>query len=453
MAKLFGTNGIRGVVNVDLTPAFVAKMGTAIGTFLRGGRVLVGRDGRTSGEMVESAMISSLVSTGCRVYRGGMAPTPAHQFGTRFYKMDGGVILTASHNPPEYNGIKVIGPSGVEISRSEELEIERVYFDEGFKMRKWDRMGSVEETLDVIGPYKDGIKSHVNVDAIKKAHLNVVTDLANGVGALVIPDLLRELGCRVVEINSTVNGRFPGRPPEPRPEYLGELASMVREKGADLGFACDGDADRAIFTDEKGEIYWGDKSFALIERMFLSKNPGEKVVTPVSSSRIVEDVASEFGGEIVWTRVGSVDVSWKMVEIGANLGAEENGGVFYGPHQPLRDAAMAIALILEIMAEKREPLSQLMKELPTYYQAKDKVPCPHELKSRALEELRERVRAERIETIDGLKLWFEDESWILIRPSGTEPLYRLYAEAKTPRRVKQIVEDHKRIVQKVLSEL
>lgn len=301
--------------------------------------------------------------------------------------------------------------------------------------------------------YREGIKSHVDVDLIKEGGFKVVLDLGNGVGSLVIPYLLRELGCEVLTINSNIDGFFPGRGGEPRPEKLTELSLIVRKTGADIGVAYDGDADRAIFVDEKGQIYWGDKSFALIEKAYLSEHPGEKVVTPISSSIIVEAIAREHGGEVVWTRVGSVDVSWKMVEVGANLGGEENGGVFYGPHQPVRDGAMTTALILEIMAKSKRRLSDLMGELPVYYQSKDNAPCPHRLKEMVLRELRDRVKAERIETIDGVKLWFADNSWILIRPSGTEPVYRLYAEAETAERVSGLIGHYKKLVMETVERL
>lgn len=453
MGKLFGTDGVRGVADKDLTPTFVEKMGKAIGTFLADKRVLIGRDARTSGERIQSSVMAALVSTGCKVYDAGLVPTPTIQYGVRFHKMDGGVVITASHNPPEYNGIKVLSPRGVEIPRHKELEIEDIYFKEKFRLKDPKDYGSIGRAPDVFEPYKEGIRKLVDVEAIRRKSFRVVVDPANSVGALVIPDVLRDLGCKVITINSTIDGTFPGRLSEPRPEYLSDLASAVKQNRADLGMASDGDGDRAIFADETGKVYWGDKSLAIIERVFLSEHPGEKIVTPVSSSMLIEDVASEYGGEVVWTVVGSVDVAWKMVEIGAKLGGEENGGVIYGPHQYVRDGAMTAALMLDILAKTGKRLSELVEELPVYHQLKDKLHCPDELKTRVLEELQDKVEAERVDRIDGVKLWFADGSWILIRPSGTEPIYRLYAEAKSAKRVRQIVEKYKEVVGDAIKKL
>ncbi len=451
--RLFGTNGIRGLANVELTPEFALKIAQAIGTFFEASRVAVGCDGRTSSPMLKSAVVSGLTSAGCKVYDAGMVPTPALQYAVKAYGMDGGVMITASHNPPEYNGIKVMASDGVELPRELEVEVERIFFEGRFKPAGWSSVGGVLRLPGVLEAYAEAVLKHVDREAIESAGFKVVLDPGNGVSALVYPSIVGRLGCRVVAINSNVDGRFPGRPPEPRPENLRALSSTVRFEGADLGVAYDGDGDRAIFSDERGVVHWGDRSFALVEKHFLSENPGELVVTPVSSSKVVEDVASEYGGRVVWTRVGSVTVSRTMLKLGAKLGGEENGGVFYGPHQPVRDGAMTTALILEIMAEERRSLSELLNELPRYHQLKDKVPCPEELKKPVLEELRRRVSGARVETLDGVKVWFEDGSWILVRPSGTEPIYRLYAEASTEERVSELVEEFKQLVSEVVSSL
>ena len=451
--RLFGTNGIRGLANVELTPEFALKIAQAIGTFFEAGRVAVGCDGRTSSPMLKSAVVSGLTSAGCKVYDAGMVPTPALQYAVKAYGMDGGVMITASHNPPEYNGIKVMASDGVELPRELEVEVERIFFEGGFKPAGWSSVGRVLRLPGVLEAYAEAVLRHVDREAIGSAGFKVVLDPGNGVSALIYPSIVGRLGCRVVAINSNVDGRFPGRPPEPRPENLTALSSTVRFEGADLGVAYDGDGDRAIFSDERGVVHWGDRSFALVEKHFLSENPGELVVTPVSSSKVVEDVASEYGGRVVWTRVGSVTVSRTMLKLGAKLGGEENGGVFYGPHQPVRDGAMTTALILEIMAEERRSLSELLNELPRYHQLKDKVPCPEELKKPVLEEIRRRVSGARVETLDGVKVWFEDGSWILVRPSGTEPIYRLYAEASTEERVSELVEEFKQLVSEVVSSL
>jgi len=448
--KLFGTNGIRGLVNVELTPEMVIKVGCSIGTFFGRKNLLIGHDARTSGPMFAKAVISGLTATGCNVFFAGMAPTPALQYAVKNHKMDGGVIITASHNPPEYNGIKVIWSDGIETSHEQEVEIENIYFDNKIVFAEWDKLGTLRELPGINDEYIQAIEKQVNPAKIAERHFHVVVDAANSVGGLTAPPLLRELGCKVTSINANIDGTFPGRLPEPRPESLTDLASTVKAIGADLGVAFDGDADRSIFVDENGVIYWGDKTFAVIIKQFLIKNPGAKIVTPVSSSTLIKDTVQAYKGELIWTKVGSVTVSQKMKELNAKLGGEENGGVFYGPHQAVRDGAMTTALLLNIMAETGEKLSKLVAEQPQYFLEKGKIECPDEKKEVLLQKLFEQVKGENISTIDGVKIWFSDNSAILIRPSGTEPVFRLYAEAKSQEKALKLVEDYSSRLKKIL---
>ena len=365
--------------------------------------------------------------------------------------MGGGVIITASHNPPEYNGIKVIWNDGIEIAHEQETEIENRYFEDKLEFAEWNKLGAKQEFAMANDEYVEAIKKHVNTSEIVEKHYHVVVDAANSVGGLAAPKLLRELGCKVTTINANIDGTFPGRLPEPRPENLGDLAAVVKAVGADFGVAFDGDADRSIFVGENGEIFWGDKTFALIEKSFLVENPGEKIVTPVSSSTLVKDVAEACRGEIVWTKVGSVTVSQTMKKVKAKLGGEENGGVFYGPHQAVRDGAMTTALVLSVMAKTGETLSALIAEQPQYYLEKGKVECPEDKKGKVLTRLVERVKGANVSTIDGVKIWYEDKSAILVRPSGTEPIYRLYAEAKNQEKALKLVKEYSITLKKILA--
>lgn len=448
MGRLFGTNGVRGVVNQDLTVDRVIRLAAAIGAHI-GGDIAVGRDGRTSSPMFMDAAVSGLLSVGCTVHDAGMLPTPALQFSVKHFGLDGGLMVTASHNPPDFNGIKVIAPDGVEIPRQQEDEIEELFFSGGPTLSPWNGIGKIR-SLEAIEPYREGVLKHIDTGIVREAGLKVAIDTGNGVAAFTVPDIARELGCDVYTINVDVDGRFPGRESEPRPDNLGGLMALVKASDADLGVAFDGDGDRSIFVDEKGEVHWGDRSFALITRDFMAKHPGSEVATSVSSSRVIEDVVGAGGGRVVWTKVGSVVISRTMVEKGLKLGGEENGGVMYGPHLEVRDGSMALALILEIMAKTGRPLSELFGGLPQYSQMKDRVACPEELKEKALEKLRRSVDAPRVETIDGVKLGYTDGSWILVRPSGTEPVFRLYAEAGSPERVSQLVEEHKNLVESIV---
>ncbi len=450
--KLFGTNGVRGLVNVELTPEMAIKIGASIGTFFgKGKKLVLGHDARTSGQMFSKAVISGLMSTGVNVYFAGLASTPALQFSVKNHNMDGGVIISASHNPPEYNGIKVIWSDGIETSHEQEAEIENIYFDNKIVYAQWDKLGEKHELPSINDEYKDAIKKHVDIEKIAAKHFHVLVDAANSVGGIALPPLLREIGCKVTTINANIDGTFPGRLPEPRPESLGDMAATVKAVGADLGVAFDGDADRSIFCDGNGTIYWGDKTFAVVIKQYLLKNPGAKIVTPVSSSTLIKETVEAYKGELIWTKVGSVTVSQTMKAEGANLGGEENGGIFYRPHQAVRDGAMTTALLLDIMAKTGKSLGELVAEEPQYFIEKGKIECSDEKKEPLLKVITEQVKGENISTIDGVKIWFKDNSAILIRPSGTEPVFRLYAEAKDQDKALKLVSEYTDRLEKALA--
>ncbi|MHA1410213.1 MAG: phosphoglucosamine mutase, partial [Candidatus Odinarchaeia archaeon] len=310
MNKLFGTNGIRGVINETMTPQLALGIGMATGTVFKKGSVLVGRDSRTSGEMIKNAVISGLLSTGINVIDVGLAPTPAIQYATKHWGVRGAIIVTASHNPPQFNGIKVIDKDGIEIPRKTEDLIEKNYFTNNFSTVTWSDVGEYRTNNEVLDFYKKGILKKINTQLIKKADFKVVVDPANGVGGLVTPYLLQEAGCKVITINSHIDGFFPGRRPEPTDETVELLKKTVKENNADIGVAHDGDADRAVFIDEKGKFHWGDIIFAiLIKKVLKNKKEGGKVVTPIATSKLVQDITEEYNGELIITKVGSVIVA------------------------------------------------------------------------------------------------------------------------------------------------
>lgn len=448
--RLFGTNGVRGIVNKELTPEFVLQLSEAIGTLFGRSKILLGWDGRTSSPMLANLALSGMISAGCNVYVAGLAPTPAIQYLTKAHSLNGAVMITASHNPPEYNGLKVIDLDGVEIPPEKELLIEKIYFKKQTVLRDWNALGEKLSIPDGIDDYREAIKEKVDEKTISESKFKIVVDGASGVGSLVTPYLCRELGCQVITINSNIDGTFPGRLPEPTPANLGALCRIVKSIGADLGVAHDGDADRAVFVDEKGQVHWGDRSFALIAEDFLKNNPGKEIVTPVSSSQLIEDITARSGGKLIWTPVGSPYVSRMMISRGAKLGGEENGGIFYAPHIPVRDGAMATALMLQVMATNRKKLSELMERLPRYFNVKDKLPCPKKLKTKVLKQIEAKAKGARIETIDGIKIWNEDKSWVLIRPSGTEPIYRIFAEAKSEEEAQALASRYKTQISKII---
>jgi len=451
VGRLFGTNGVRGVANRELTIELVTLIAASCGQVL-GKNIALGKDGRVTSPMFGDAATSGLQSVGCNVHDLGILPTPALQYAVKHLGLDGGLMITASHNPPEFNGVKVMASDGVEIPRSVEDEIERIYFSGGPKLAEWDHVGTLRQR-DALDLYIDEVISKAEGSIIRRKRLKVAVDPGNGVGTLVAPTIAQRLGCEVYTVNAELDGRFPGRESEPRPDNLGALSELVKAANADFGIAFDGDADRSIFLNERGEPLWGDRSFALVAKYYMEKHKGAKVVTPVSSSNAIVDVVEAAGGSIHWTRVGSVDVSRAMIENGIEFGGEENGGVMYGPHHPVRDGSMTMALILGIIAKEGKALSELVDELPTYAQAKEKIRCPNELKQRVLEVLRQKVSAPRLDTMDGLKLIFEDGSWVLVRPSGTEPIFRLYAEADTQPKVERLVSENKRLIEETVKAL
>lgn len=443
--RLFGTNGVRGVINQDLTAQFSLDLGKAIGTFMQG-NIAIGNDPRTSADMVKSAVAAGIMSTGANVIDIGMVPTPVVQFYVKAGFISGGVMITASHNPPEFNGIKCIDADGTEMPREKEEKIEQIYFQKAFANQPWDQVGALYPRSGAIDAYLASVVSLVDVESIKNAKLKVVLDCANGASTASSPRLLQELGVKAITLNGNPMGTFPGHPSEPTEDHLKDLLAMVRETGADLGIAHDGDADRTIFVDNRGRYLYGDKSLAVVASQMVKEHNGGTVVTPVSSSNCVEEVVKAAGGEVVYTKVGAPIVSRKMIEIGAIFGGEENGGLIFPQHQYCRDGAMTAAKMLEIIA-KQGPLADLVDQLPQYSQDKRKIVCPNELKNKVLGYLVNQYSNEKINTIDGVKICYAD-GWTLVRPSGTEPLFRIYSEARTEIEAKERSDE----CEKVLSE-
>ncbi|MBW9140627.1 MAG: phosphoglucosamine mutase [Candidatus Aramenus sp.] len=435
MGKLFGTDGVRGVINRELTPDLALKLGKAIGTFFgKGSTILLGRDARAGGDMFARAVESGLMSAGVKVYEGGFAPTPALQYAVKTLGYDAGVIITASHNPAQYNGIKVIDKDGVEVSREKEKVIEDIYFSEKFSAVEWTYLTyDVKREDRVIDTYVKGILSHIDVEKVRKKGYKVLIDGANSVGSITTPIVARELGCKINAVNTNLDPLFPARTPEPTMDSLKETAKIASDLGVDLGAAHDGDADRAIFIDSKGRVQWGDRSGALLSYWASTKESGfpRRIFTAVSSSILVEEFLSKFNIEVKWTKVGSVDIAHALMEEKGIAGFEENGGFIFPAHQYVRDGAMSFALMLEYMASENATSAQLFDSLPQYYPVKTKVEIkPSTDVQRIYEELKATYGNKgEIITVDGVKIVTKDY-WFLVRKSGTEPIIRIMIEAK-----------------------
>ncbi|WP_308575441.1 phosphoglucosamine mutase [uncultured Methanosphaera sp.] len=436
MKQLFGTFGVRRVANTVLTPEFASEIAAAYGTKVQG-TIAVGSDPRTSSEMIKHAVTAGLLSVGCNVVDLGMLPTPALQYAVRNY-YDGGIMITASHNPPKYNGLKLLDSDGIGTPDELEEQIEDIYFNKKQERVTWDKIGKAYKR-DIIDEYIDEVLKRVDVEAIRDANLKVVLDCGSGAACDTTPYIIRRLGCDLTTLNCQPDGAFPGRNPEPTEENLGDLMAVVKATNADIGFAHDGDADRTICIDENGDFVFGDKSFALVEKAMLEKNNGGKIVTTVATSNAIADIALQNNGEIILTRVGDLVVARKLQEVDGLFGGEENGGLIFPDFVYGRDSGLATAMILEILAKTKKPLSELIDELPTYYSEKMKVECPDDKKQYVADKILEDTTDYEVDTIDGVKI-IDGDSWIIIRPSGTEPIYRCFSEATTPEKAQELVE-------------
>ena len=437
MKRLFGTFGVRRLANTELTPEFASKIAASYGTLVKG-KVAVGGDTRTSTEMIKHAVISGLLSSGCDVIDLGILPTPALQFAVRNY-YDGGIMITASHNPPKYNGIKLVDSYGIGTPDDMEIKIEDMFFNDNPDRVSWNEIGESEKNEGLLEEYIQNVIDRVDADAIKEAKLKVIVDCGSGAACFTTPYLLRKLGCEVLTMNCQPDGFFPGRDPEPTEPNLKELIEVVKATGANIGIAHDGDADRTICIDEKGDFVFGDKSFALVEKYMLKENNGGLIVTTVATSSAIYDIANEYNGEVIATKVGDLIVARELKDKDGLFGGEENGGLIFPDFFYGRDAALSTAKIIEIIAKTGKSLSKLIEELPVYYSEKMKIECPDELKQEVMQKIAEETREFEVDTTDGVKI-FKDGGWVIIRPSGTEPIFRCFAEAKTKEDAKKMAE-------------
>lgn len=444
--RLFGTDGVRGIVGKDMTHETAMRMGLAIGThFKPGDTIAVGRDARASGPMLASAAVAGLLATGVNVVRLGICPTPAIQlYAAQHEEIDAALIITASHNPAEWNGIKYIAGDGTEASREDEEHVEELYFGQKFRLADWRAVGKLSQSETAKPEYLQAVLKRVDQAPIRKRKFRVVVDAAGGPGSLTTPELVRSLGGEVIPLLCDLDPLLSGRKPEPVEENLSLLKAKVAETKADFGVAHDGDADRAVFVDDKGAFVTGDQSFALLAGHALSRNGRKGVIcTPVSTSSLVEEVTKGAGGRVVYTAVGSPIVGRRMRTEKAVFGGEENGGLIFPEIQYCRDALMSTARMMELLAARGKPLSALRAELPKYSVTKTKMECANEKKPKLVVALKDWVRKEhpkaRVDETDGIKIYFDD-GWVLARPSGTEPLFRVYAESREERRSRELAE-------------
>jgi phosphomannomutase / phosphoglucomutase len=445
-ARLFGTNGVRGIFGKDLTLESVIDLSHSLATYFQKGPLVVGNDGRKSSPILSRVVCSTLNSANLNVHNARLIPTPCLQYATKYLGYWGGIMITASHNPPQYNGIKPIAHDGIEISREDELKVEDIYFSKKFLKR--DGLGKEFITEVILDSYIEAVLKLVDVNKIKERKFKIVVDIGNGAQATVAPFLFQKLGCNVLTINGNLDGDFIGRGPEPIPEKLGTLANMVKGINADLGVAFDGDGDRSIFCDERGVVHWGDTTGTLIvQHLIRSKHKGAEIVCPINTTMALAVVAKNEGSNVTYTKVGSVEVSREMFKRKSFIGLEDNGGFMYGKLNEVRDGALTTALVLDMLAANKERLSQLVYSLPRIFQYKSKFECPtREIADNIIDACLKHGNLLKLETLDGAKMWVDDETWIMVRQSGTEPLIRIYAESTDKSLLDSKVSEYTRLI-------
>ncbi len=442
-------SGVRGVVGDSLTPTLLARFAQAFGTYAGSGTVVVGRDTRTSGEMVRQAVFSGLLSSGCRVVDLDVVPVPTVQLAVRHRRAQGGIAITASHNPAEWNALKFIGPDGLFLGPGPARELLDIYHQgeyvkvAGAAMRSVERMTNapdlhLQAILDAVGPLPVGSR-----------RLRVALDSCNGAGSLVTPRLLEALGADAVTINVTPNGLFP-RPAEPLPGNLGALCQAVKTHQCDVGFAQDMDADRLAIVDERGEAIGEELTLVLASWFVLSRTPGP-VVANLSTTSALDAVAARFGCAVGRSKIGEANVTERMRADRAVIGGEGNGGVIY-PHINFgRDSLTGIALVLHLLAATGRTVSALVADLPPFRMVKDKITCPSNRIPDVLRMVKREFGQHRLDTRDGVKVVLEDGRWFLVRGSNTEPIVRVVAEAGTDADARTLVDDLMARVQATLA--
>jgi len=447
--NIFGTSGIRKVFqnysesDVLFTPQMALDVGLALGTYLKlGGNVVIGKDIRTSALPVEFALIAGIVSAGCDVQTLGIVTTPTIAMSLRYLNGDAGVMITASHNTPEYIGLKMWNPSGIGFSPEQEEEISRIYDKKDFVKIEWDQVGKVTQVNDINDKHIEDIKNRIKFDG---SNLNVIVDPGNGSGCEIVPKLLSEYNVSIMTINAQMDGKFPGRHSEPSEKNLIQISKFLKiSEQEDIGIALDGDADRVIFLDENGEIVDPVRLLALLAKYYIQENknslPEEdmKLTTPVNSSSLIEDVLVPLGCKVIRTEVGDIKVALALGN-GGFLGGETSGTYIWPKFHLGPDSIITIAIVLQMIVKTGKSLKELMKEIPQYpyyrqqFKLKRDIPFTDEINTNIINEIKESFDSigkhiNTINKLDGVRFDYDD-GWILIRRSGTSPYLRISGES------------------------
>ena len=437
--KLFGTSGIRGKIGSEVTCELALNVGKSLAYYLGNeGTVVLGYDTRTTNQMLDQAITAGLLESGVDVIKIDMVPTPLVGYATEKLDADAGIMLTASHNPSQYNGIKLWNKNGMAYTSEQEARIEEIYANKDYVSVTWDKVGSLSVNEEIKGQYIDDLVGMVDIED----GLKVVVDCASGAGSEISPLALRKAGCEVTTLNSQPDGFFPGRNPEPNAENLGNLMKTVVAIGADLGIAHDGDADRMITVDEKGNISPFDSLLALISKEF----DGD-IVTTVDAGLCMDESVK---GNVIRTPVGDVNVAEVIIEKDAAFGGEPSGTWLHPDFCMCPDGILSGLRMAELVSKKGK-LSELLAEIPSYPNIREKITCSKEAKVKVMENMEELLSNEfddivEVNSLDGVRLTFADDSWVLVRPSGTEDYIRITLESRDAGRAEEIRETCVKII-------
>jgi len=430
-------SGVRGVIGDSLSPTLLTRFAQAFGTYLGSGTIVIGRDPRTSGEMVKQAVIAGLLSSGCRVVDVGMCPVPTVQMMVRRCGAQGGLAITASHNPPEWNALKFIGTDGLFLGAASAREMLDIYHQGEYTKVMGTEMRGVETMTGAIDIHIKEIIDRLGALPAGPRRLRVVLDACNGAGSVVGPKLLEALGAEVFVINDQPNGQFP-RPAEPVPENLGDLCNAITDHRADIGFAQDMDADRLAIVSNEAKPIGEDYTLVLATLYILGVERGP-VVANLSTTHALDFVAKKFSCPLFRTRIGEANVTERMLAESAVIGGEGNGGVIYPRINFARDSLVGMAIVLHLLAKEKRAVTEILSELPVLYIQKEKLACPSHKINDVLRMIREVYKDFPMDLTDGVKVSLP-HGWLHVRGSNTEPIIRLSAEADTNEQVRQITE-------------
>ena len=461
MTLIKSISGIRGTIGgvhgENLTPIDAVNFGCAYGQWLINKnpntkhKVIIGRDARTSGEMIQNLVQFSLISMGIDIIDLGLSTTPTVELMVKKYKADGGIIITASHNPTQWNALKLLNKNGEFLNLAEGNLIVDYSQNKNFSFSQVNDLGTLTKEKQSMNQHIDSVLNLnlVNVENIKSKKLKIVVDAVNSTGGIIVPDFLKKLDIEVVKLFCEPNGNFPHNP-EPLKENLKEISNKVLETGADLGIAIDPDVDRLVFICENGEVFGEENTLVACSDYVLSKTPGN-TVSNLSSSRALYDITLKHNQTHYYSAVGEVNVIEKMKEVNAVIGGEGNGGIIYPESHYGRDAIVGIGLFLSLFCERNLSASNLLNTFPKYYMVKEKINLSKSTNiDKIFNQIAEKYKNEKINLVDGIRIDFS-ESWVQLRKSNTEPIIRIYSEAKSEERSNNLISEIKTLIKVIFS--